>query len=170
MIKSRRVVSFTKRVSGIAYISTDLYCHDVQRINFVSRPVTMPSPLDQPEQPTPAELNGGEVQAQADVDQPPQPLAIEFGEATQIPDDNPPADEPVQKLDVGQGDAVKLDALGPMIINTDGVSPSVWTCHVLLNYHRHYLEYRIGTSFPNSNGNAQSVSWSRRETWSDFRS
>jgi hypothetical protein len=82
----------------------------------------MPSPLDQPEQPTPAEQNGNEVQDQTAIDQPPQPLAIEYGEATQTATDNSTPDETVQKLDLGQGDVVKLDALGPMIINTNGVS------------------------------------------------
>jgi hypothetical protein len=72
-----------------------------------------------PEQPTPAEQSGNEAQSQTEVDQPPQPLAIEFGEATQTATT---ADDTVQKLDLGQGDVVKLDALGPMIINTDGVS------------------------------------------------
>lgn len=77
----------------------------------------MPSPLDQPEQPTSADNAGNESTTQTEPDQPPQPLAIEFGEATQT------ASEPeVQKLDLGQGDVVKLDSLGPMIINTDGVS------------------------------------------------
>jgi hypothetical protein len=73
----------------------------------------MPSPLDQPEQPTPAD--------QTAIDQPPQPLAIEYGEATQTAADTSTSDETVQKLDLGGGDVVKLDALGPMIINTDGV-------------------------------------------------
>jgi len=82
----------------------------------------MPSPLDQPEQPTPAEQNDNEVQDQTAFDQPPQPLAIEYGEATQTTTDALTAKETVQKLDLGQGDVVKLDALGPMIINTDGVS------------------------------------------------
>jgi hypothetical protein len=76
----------------------------------------MPSPLDQPEQSTPAETSQDESQNKLELDQPPQPLAIEFGEATQT------ASDTVQKLDLGQGDVVKLDALGPMIINTDGVS------------------------------------------------
>jgi hypothetical protein len=85
----------------------------------------MPSPLDQPEQPTPAEHNDNEVQDQTVIDQPPQPLAIEYGEATQTATDASTTDETVHKLDLGQGDVVKLDALGPMIINTDGVrSPS----------------------------------------------
>jgi hypothetical protein len=86
----------------------------------------MPSPLDQPEQPTPAEQNENGAQDQTEVDQPPQPLAIEFGEATQTASDATPADETVQKLDLGQGDVVKLDALGPMIINTDGVSHLIY--------------------------------------------
>ena len=78
---------------------------------------TMPSPLDQPEQTTPADKVDDSTAEQTEVDQPPQPLAIEFGEATQTANDAP------QKLDLGQGDVVKLDALGPMIINTDGVRP-----------------------------------------------
>lgn len=82
----------------------------------------MPSPLDQPEQPTPAEQDAKDAQDQISTDQPPQPLAIEYGEATQTASGAPTADETVQKLDLGQGDVVKLDALGPMIINTDGVS------------------------------------------------
>jgi transcription antitermination factor NusG len=86
----------------------------------------MPSPLDQPEQPTPAEQNDNEVQDQTAIDQPPQPLAIEYGEATQTAADASTSDETVQKLDLGQGDVVKLDALGPMIINTDGVSDITW--------------------------------------------
>lgn len=92
------------------------------KINYGSVQSTMPSPLDQPEQPTPAEQNVNDAQDQTEVDRPPQPLAIEFGEATQTSSDARPADETVQKLDLGQGDVVKLDALGPMIINTDGVS------------------------------------------------
>jgi hypothetical protein len=82
----------------------------------------MPSPLDQPEQPTPAEQNDNEAQDQTAIDPPPQPLAIEYGEATQTAADASTPDETVQKLDLGGGDVVKLDALGPMIINTDGVS------------------------------------------------
>jgi hypothetical protein len=76
----------------------------------------MPSPLDQPEQPTPVEQKTDASENSTEVDQPPQPLAIEYGEATQTTHNT------VQKLDLGQGDVVKLDALGPMIINTDGVS------------------------------------------------
>jgi hypothetical protein len=82
----------------------------------------MPSPLDQPEQPTPAEQNDNEVHDQTAIDQPPQPLAIEYGEATQTAVNASTPDETAQKLDLGQGDVVKLDALGPMIINTVGVS------------------------------------------------
>jgi hypothetical protein len=63
----------------------------------------MPSPLDQPEQPTPAEQNDNEVQDQTAIDQPPQPLAIEYGEATQTAADASTSDETVQKLDLGQG-------------------------------------------------------------------
>lgn len=82
----------------------------------------MPSPLDQPELPTPAEQSSNVTQDQIEADQPPQPLAIEYGQATQTANDATTADS-VQKLDLGQGDVVKLDALGPMIINTDGVGP-----------------------------------------------
>jgi hypothetical protein len=86
-------------------------------INLPAEYSTMPSPLDQPEQPTPTENGANDANTQVEADQPPQPLAIEFGEATQTA-----TDDEVQKLDLGQGDVVKLDALGPMIINTDGVS------------------------------------------------
>jgi len=88
-------------------------------MQYVGLLFTMPSPLDQPEQTTPADKVDDSTTEQTEVDQPPQPLAIEFGEATQTMNDAP------QKLDLGQGDVVKLDALGPMIINTDGVSQSL---------------------------------------------
>lgn len=74
----------------------------------------MPSPLDQPEEDTP--------QTRTPDDEPTSPkkspLAIELPK----PASEPTAEEPVQTLDVGGGDVVKLDKLGPMIINTDGVS------------------------------------------------
>jgi hypothetical protein len=91
----------------------------------------MPSPLDQPEQPTPAEQSSNEASKQSEIDQPPQPLAIEYGEATQTV---VTADDTVQKLDLGQGDVVKLDALGPMIINTDGVSLLELMCDTGASY------------------------------------
>lgn len=82
----------------------------------------MPSPLDQPEQPTPAEVQDevtGDFTAQVTDDQPPQPLAIDFGEATDVTTDS--QTEPLQTLDIGDGDAIKLDSLGPIIVNNDGV-------------------------------------------------
>lgn len=82
----------------------------------------MPSPLDVPEQPTPAEPSHVEDTATGSVtdDQPPQPLAIEFGETSKATSD--PQNEPLQTLDLGEGDVIKLDSLGPIIINNDGVS------------------------------------------------
>lgn len=53
-------------------------------------------------------------------DQPPQPLAIEFGESSNATSES--QNEPIQAMDVGEGDAIKLDALGPIIVNNDGVS------------------------------------------------
>ena len=85
----------------------------------------MPSPLDQPEQPTPAETQGDSSVAEGSSvtdDQPPQPLAIEFGESSNANAES--QNEPIQALDVGDGDAIKLDALGPIIVNNDGVGRS----------------------------------------------
>lgn len=58
------------------------------------------NPLDQPEVPT---LKGTPL---AIADEPAQSTQLEAGVTT---------------LDVGKGDAVKLDRLGPMIVNSDGV-------------------------------------------------
>jgi hypothetical protein len=83
---------------------------------------TMPSPLDQPELPTPIQT------PQSDL-VPTQPLATESSdtgaitaaeEARGAPDGQ---GEEVHTLDIGEGNIVKLDKLGPMIINSDGVSP-----------------------------------------------
>jgi hypothetical protein len=52
-------------------------------------------------------------------DQPPQPLAIEFGESSNVAAES--QNETIQTMDVGEGDAIKLDALGPIIVNNDGV-------------------------------------------------
>jgi len=72
----------------------------------------MPSPLDQPETSTPS---------MTPDDQPKPQLAI-----SDTPADTPKAteqpEEEVHVLDVGEGNVVKLDKLGPMIINSDGVS------------------------------------------------
>lgn len=83
----------------------------------------MPSPLDQPEQPTPADAQDDTTVAEGGNvtdDQPPQPLAIEFGDSSNTTTES--QNEPIQALDVGDGDAIKLDALGPIIVNNDGVS------------------------------------------------
>lgn len=73
----------------------------------------MPSPLDLPEEDTPLSRTPDDVPTS-----PTKPaLAIEA--PNQEPE--PSTDEGIQTLDVGGGDVVKLDKLGPMIINTDGV-------------------------------------------------
>lgn len=74
----------------------------------------MPSPLDLPEEDTPQSRTPDDATTSPSK----APLAIEMPEAAP----EPAAVEPVQTLDVGGGDVVKLDKLGPMIINTDGVS------------------------------------------------
>lgn len=43
-----------------------------------------------------------------------RPLAIEY--------DGSNRGEEIQTLDLGEGNVIKLDKLGPMIINNDGVS------------------------------------------------
>lgn len=79
----------------------------------------MPTLLDQPESsissmnPDVPELDASDV-----ADKSP-PLAIEF-QPSEVETNQEP--EEVQKLDLGQGNVVKLDSLGPMIVNTDGVS------------------------------------------------
>lgn len=87
----------------------------------------MPSPLDLPESSTPSQPSTPDAQAA-------QRLAIEYDQAAATPavglaDDK----EEVHSLDVGGGNVVKLDKLGPMIINSDGVSIGVclsmsWLC------------------------------------------
>lgn len=117
----------------------------------------MPSPLDQPEQSSPTQNVQDDSADQAKVDQPPQPLAIEFGEATPTA-----TDTAVQKLDLGQGDVVKLDALGPMIINTDGVSLEYShdaVSRLLSDDYRHYRESRTGTNSATLNAKERSGSW-----------
>ena len=75
----------------------------------------MPSPLDQPETSTPS---------MTPDDQPKPQLAISDTPA-EIPTAAEQPEEEVHVLDVGEGNVVKLDKLGPMIINSDGVS-GVW--------------------------------------------
>lgn len=82
----------------------------------------MPSPLDQPESPTPSQTPAPDRSAA-------RPLAIEYDKAAAAKDDS----EEIHSLDVGGGNVVKLDKLGPMIINSDGVSGNttryVTACH-----------------------------------------
>lgn len=80
----------------------------------------MPSPLDDPEQPAPSEVQGGSVVvSNVNDDQPPQPLAIDFGEASG--ESGHTQDPTVQTMDLGEDNVIKLDSLGPMIVNSDGV-------------------------------------------------
>jgi hypothetical protein len=82
----------------------------------------MPSPLDQPEMPIPSQTPPPTTERSG------PPLAIENSS------DQPTPSEPETKvLDLGEGNIVKLDNLGPMIINSDGVS-----CHLILLGHRDY--------------------------------
>lgn len=93
----------------------------------------MPSPLDNPEQPTPAEAQGEPIVGSITThDQPPQPLAIDFGEATG--ESTNTQDEKLQTMDLGEDNVIKLDSLGPMIINSDGVSapPSIRVVRFLI--------------------------------------
>ncbi|OWZ41849.1 hypothetical protein C356_03738 [Cryptococcus neoformans c45] len=77
----------------------------------------MSNPLDQPEIPTPVPPSTA-TPTPASADQQDhqsdkrQPLAIEYN--------NPSTEEEVQTLDLGEGNVIKLDKLGPMIINNDG--------------------------------------------------
>lgn len=77
----------------------------------------MSNPLDQPEIPTPvppstATPAAASVSQQDHQSDKRQPLAIEYN--------NPSKEEEVQTLDLGEGNVIKLDKLGPMIINNDG--------------------------------------------------
>ena len=79
----------------------------------------MSNPLDQPEIPTPvppstATPAAASVSQQDHQSDERQPLAIEYN--------NPSKEEEVQTLDLGEGNVIKLDKLGPMIINNDWVS------------------------------------------------
>ena len=80
----------------------------------------MPSPLDEPEQPTPSKTPQPDGVSSARDST--QPLAIEAGQAgaTEFRKDEGEVEE-VHTLDLGEGNVVKLDKLGPMIINSDGV-------------------------------------------------
>jgi len=80
----------------------------------------MPSPLDQPELPTPRRSPAKEDTTYPSTT--PAPLAITDKPANPQAEDGKEEEEEVHVLDVGEGNVVKLDKLGPMIINSDGVS------------------------------------------------
>ena len=119
----------------------------------------MPSPLDQPDPDVPHALD--DQTAQLPTEPQKQPLAIE----------NPPAQEQQQEteqevkvrtLDVGEGNVVKLDALGPMIINSDGVSRLHHFCAPILLQRadgRRSLVYRTGRSSPLSSRKERFDCW-----------
>jgi hypothetical protein len=81
----------------------------------------MPSPLDYPESSTPSKTPEPDDRPAPRSADETRPLAIEYqqpdGSKGEVGDE-----EEVQTLDVGGGNVVKLDKLGPMIINSDGVS------------------------------------------------
>lgn len=106
----------------------------------------MPSPLDNPEQPTPLETQDESAAGSSTTgDQPPQPLAIDFGEASCHPTET--RTEPVQTMDIGEDNVIKLDALGPMIINSDGVGAARVPEDTISDLPgRRCPEYRIGMS------------------------
>jgi hypothetical protein len=80
----------------------------------------MPSPLDQPEFSIPAQVPDEIDTKSPETVSNPRPLAIEDKSADST---KQPEAEQVHSLDLGAGNVVKLDRLGPMIVNTDGVSP-----------------------------------------------
>ena len=81
----------------------------------------MPSPLDEPETDSPAPTCDDEVtqapplSIEASVEKSPGQTGLKRGAREGD-------GEEVHTLDVGEGNVVKLDKLGPMIINSDGVS------------------------------------------------
>ena len=75
----------------------------------------MPSPLDQPETDTPVQTpDDSTTDTQSGST---QKRALEYASAEQVKEE-----DKVHSLDLGEGNVVKLDALGPMIVNSDGVS------------------------------------------------
>ena len=127
----------------------------------------MPSPLDEPEQPTPSQTPVPEPETQGTDALKSQPLAIESGKANE---GKQPGDGEVKTLDVGEGNVVKLDHLGPMIINSDGVSDLTLDLRVVAHVHRPFLVYKIGRSCRRLSKRGPSDYWSRSGTWSDCKS
>lgn len=77
----------------------------------------MPSPLDQPESSTPNTSQVSDDQPFQPT-QPPTKLSIEYDPKKEE------EEEETKTLDLGEGNIIKLDKLGPMIVNSDGVSIS----------------------------------------------
>ncbi|WVF70408.1 hypothetical protein IAT40_005198 [Kwoniella sp. CBS 6097] len=80
----------------------------------------MHNPLDEPTLPTPRSVTPDPTSEPQE--EPHKPLAIEPppsepGDQTDIKDDD---EGEITTLDLGEGNVVKLDRLGPMIINSDG--------------------------------------------------
>lgn len=95
----------------------------------------MPSPLDEPEAPTPIRTPdlpepsssethtvsaASKAEGKADMIQHNPPLAIESPQSSSA--QGLGKDQGTQTLDLGEGNVIKMDKLGPMIINSDGVS------------------------------------------------
>lgn len=81
----------------------------------------MPSPLDYPESSTPSKTPEPDARPAPRKMDETRPLAIEYRQPDSYKGEAGD-EEQVQTLDVGGGNVVKLDKLGPMIINSDGVS------------------------------------------------
>ncbi|GFZ48974.1 hypothetical protein JCM24511_06723 [Saitozyma sp. JCM 24511] len=106
--------------------------------------MTKNPPLDEPEDPTPSHspIPADETTSSRAPPPPhPLPLAITDEPAQRDPSQpsqwNPQSDETeadgveVQSLDLGDGNVVKLDKLGPMIINSDGTLSRIPNWHEL---------------------------------------
>jgi hypothetical protein len=133
--------------------------------------MTKNPPLDEPEDPTPSHspIPADETTSYRTSPPPhPLPLAITDEPAQPEPSQrNPQSDEAeaggveVHSLDLGDGNVVKLDKLGPMIINSDGVGdiPSYLDeAHgrSALTLPRLSPGYRTGTSCTQLRGNERS--------------
>ncbi|ODN88478.1 hypothetical protein L198_06750 [Cryptococcus wingfieldii CBS 7118] len=79
----------------------------------------MSNPLDQPVTDTPLASPSPPAATPTPVQEQKTPLAIQHG-SHQPADSQVVEQEEVHKLDLGGGNVVKLDKLGPMIINSDG--------------------------------------------------
>lgn len=81
----------------------------------------MPNPLDLPEDPTPSRTPDPTFENEEHTQKP--PLSIENNPSTSSTIEIEEAKgEETKSLDLGEGLVIKLDKLGPMIVNTDGVS------------------------------------------------